>query len=248
MCGGGVYVARKTKRSGDWDREGHIRVHLNIEQKQFSQPAKEMTNTRPRGLRIWYTLLPLKGQCHEMDIFWGSKIYNQYALGRRWWFYQYKLFECCYEINYLIILKMLTKTLFIISYILIGRCSRAPSPRWLQLSQAAFDICFFRVNIAAVRSLKWVIINKKQTWLLFFQQQGINIFMNHQRIYRKYLFNIIDLQNNYSSYDPIPLSRQWTLLSLKHTVLIPHYRGYTAQLHLPLLFLVLWYSSRSLGD
>jgi len=40
---------------GDWDREGHIRVHLNIEQKQFSQPTKEMTNTRPSGLRIWYT-------------------------------------------------------------------------------------------------------------------------------------------------------------------------------------------------
>ncbi len=55
MCGGGVYVARKTKRSGDWDKEGHIRVHLNIERQQFSQPAKETTNTRPRGLRIWYT-------------------------------------------------------------------------------------------------------------------------------------------------------------------------------------------------
>jgi hypothetical protein len=50
-----VYVAGKTKRSGDWDKEGHIRVHLNIEQQQFSQPTKEMTNTRPRGLRIWYT-------------------------------------------------------------------------------------------------------------------------------------------------------------------------------------------------
>ena len=55
MCGGGGYVAGKTKRSGDWDQEEHIRVHLNIEQKQFSQPTKEMTNTRPRGLRIWYT-------------------------------------------------------------------------------------------------------------------------------------------------------------------------------------------------
>jgi hypothetical protein len=90
MCGGGVYVAGKTQRSGDWDKEGHIRVHLNIEQKQFSQPTKEMTNTRPRGLRIWYKLLlipalrtglylepmsfevkswicaSLKGQCHEI--------------------------------------------------------------------------------------------------------------------------------------------------------------------------------------
>ena len=48
-------MAGKTKRSGDWDREGHIRVHLKIERQQFSQPTKEMTNARPRGLRIWYT-------------------------------------------------------------------------------------------------------------------------------------------------------------------------------------------------
>jgi hypothetical protein len=47
-------VAGKTKRSGDWDREGHIRVHLKIEQEQFSQPTTEMTKARPRGLRIWY--------------------------------------------------------------------------------------------------------------------------------------------------------------------------------------------------
>jgi hypothetical protein len=53
--GGGGYVAGKTKRSGDWDREEHIRVHLNIERQQFSQPTKELTNTRPRGLWIWYT-------------------------------------------------------------------------------------------------------------------------------------------------------------------------------------------------
>jgi hypothetical protein len=53
--GGGVqYVAGKTKRSGDWDKEGHIRVHLNIEQQQSSQPTKELTNPRPGGLRIWY--------------------------------------------------------------------------------------------------------------------------------------------------------------------------------------------------
>ena len=57
MCGGvggGGYVAGKPKRSGDWDKEGHIRAQLNIEQQQFSQPPKYMTNTRPRGLRIWY--------------------------------------------------------------------------------------------------------------------------------------------------------------------------------------------------
>ena len=52
--GGGGYVAGKTKRSGDWGKEEHIRVHLNIERQQFSQPTKEMANARPRGLRIWY--------------------------------------------------------------------------------------------------------------------------------------------------------------------------------------------------
>ncbi|MFN9907389.1 MAG: hypothetical protein ACK56F_14925 [bacterium] len=53
--GGGVCVAGKTKRSGDWGKEEHIRVQLNIERQQFSQPTKEMTNARPRGLLIWYT-------------------------------------------------------------------------------------------------------------------------------------------------------------------------------------------------
>jgi hypothetical protein len=33
-------VAGNTKRSVDWDREGHIKVRLNIEQQQFSQPTK----------------------------------------------------------------------------------------------------------------------------------------------------------------------------------------------------------------
>jgi hypothetical protein len=30
--GGGGYVAGKSKRSGDWGKEGHIRAQLNIEQ------------------------------------------------------------------------------------------------------------------------------------------------------------------------------------------------------------------------
>jgi len=34
------YVAGKSKRSGDWGKEGHIRAQLNIEQQQFSQPPK----------------------------------------------------------------------------------------------------------------------------------------------------------------------------------------------------------------
>jgi hypothetical protein len=60
MCGGGGYVAGKSKRSGDWGKEEHIRVQLNIERQQFSQPTKELTNTRPRGLRIWYKIFPEK--------------------------------------------------------------------------------------------------------------------------------------------------------------------------------------------
>ena len=48
-------MAGKTKRSGDWGKEEHIRAQLNIEQQQFSQPTKEITNARPRGLRIWYS-------------------------------------------------------------------------------------------------------------------------------------------------------------------------------------------------
>ncbi len=50
-------MAGKTNRSGDWGKEEHIRVQLNIERQQFSQPTKEMANARPRGLRIWYKIL-----------------------------------------------------------------------------------------------------------------------------------------------------------------------------------------------
>jgi hypothetical protein len=56
QCVGGGYVAGKPKRSGDWGKEEHIRVQLNIERQQFSQPTKEMANARPRGLRIWYII------------------------------------------------------------------------------------------------------------------------------------------------------------------------------------------------
>jgi hypothetical protein len=55
VWGGGGYVAGKTKRSGDLGKEEHIRVQLNIERQEFSQPTKGMANARPRGLRIWYT-------------------------------------------------------------------------------------------------------------------------------------------------------------------------------------------------
>ncbi len=79
-------MAGKTKRSGDGDREGHIRVHLNIEQKQFSQPAKEMTNTRPRGLRIWYNrileawekLIHEKNLKSKISLHTHSNINNKY--------------------------------------------------------------------------------------------------------------------------------------------------------------------------
>jgi hypothetical protein len=79
---GGVYGAGKTKRSGDRDREGHIRVNLNIEWQQFSQPTKEMTNTRPRGLRIWYNLFRA---LHTMEIiFWLDGPYSIITLTREW--------------------------------------------------------------------------------------------------------------------------------------------------------------------
>jgi hypothetical protein len=41
VCGGGGGMwPGKTKRSGDWGKEGHIRAQLNIEKQQFSQPLK----------------------------------------------------------------------------------------------------------------------------------------------------------------------------------------------------------------
>jgi hypothetical protein len=75
--GGGGYVAGNTKRSGDWGREGHIRVHLKIDQKQFSQPTKEMTNTRPSGLRIWYTAFFSSSTVLDLaPVLQLNKIYN----------------------------------------------------------------------------------------------------------------------------------------------------------------------------
>ncbi len=89
MCGGGGYVAGKTRRSGDWGREEHIRVQLNIERQQFSQPTEEMANARPRGLRIWYNAYwsgtdvhPDHRHQHEHQFFYFSNVnfvYPQHA-------------------------------------------------------------------------------------------------------------------------------------------------------------------------
>jgi hypothetical protein len=89
--GGGCMWPGKTKGSGDRDREEHIRVHLNIERQQFSQPTKEMTNTRPRGLWIWYNWF-----CHQgyhffkpfvSDLTQGWAKIGHYPISARktWW-------------------------------------------------------------------------------------------------------------------------------------------------------------------
>ena len=76
-------------------------------------------------------------------------------------------------LNYLLILKMLTKTLLKTSFSVIGRCSLVPISHWLQgkctrinLSKVASSIilqnhrrlpvCLFSVKIAALGSLKRV--------------------------------------------------------------------------------------------
>ncbi len=52
LWGGGGCMAGNTQSPGDWVREEQGRVQRK--QKQLSQPTKGMTNTRPRGLGIWY--------------------------------------------------------------------------------------------------------------------------------------------------------------------------------------------------
>ena len=57
MCGGGVYVwLGKPKGPGEvtgTGRNGESSTRI-----EMTLPAtKEMTNTRPRGLRIWYTII-----------------------------------------------------------------------------------------------------------------------------------------------------------------------------------------------
>ncbi len=53
--------------------------------------------------------------------------------------------------------------------------------------------------------IMWFQKSKLKRWLRIFQHEGNKKRKNHQRTYRKYLFNIIGLQVEYSSRDPIPL-------------------------------------------
>ncbi len=82
-----------------------------------------------------------KGQCHEMDIFWRSKHFNQYFLRMRWWFprsfktFHYPIqllnFSLCLW-NHWLILKMLTGTLPRIPFFVIVRCPLVLTSHWLQ--------------------------------------------------------------------------------------------------------------------
>ncbi len=110
--------------------------------------------------------LLLKGQCHEMDIFF--EVLNI-------------LCADCFQLltfylllwNYLLIFKMFTKTLLRIPFSVTGRCSLVPTSRWLHgkcarinLLQATsgiflqdhrrLPVSIFSVKIAAVGSLKMV--------------------------------------------------------------------------------------------
>ncbi len=82
------------------------------------------------------------GQCHEMDIFFIKfKHFNQYFLCLRWWFSRsFKSFSPSYTIiNFLFAslkllpnFEMLTATLLIIAFSVIGGCSPVSTPHWLQ--------------------------------------------------------------------------------------------------------------------
>jgi hypothetical protein len=115
--------------------------------------------------------------------FWRSKHFNLYFLCMRWWFSRsFKSFSLynkiikffsCFVWNCLLILKMLTETLFKTPFSVIGRCSLVPTSHWLRgkcakinLSQAAsglilqhhrrLPVSIFRDKIAALGSLKRV--------------------------------------------------------------------------------------------
>jgi hypothetical protein len=57
----------------------------------------------------------------------------------------------------------------------------------------------FKINKTFQRS-------KLKLWVWIVHQQGNKNCNNHKRMYKKYLFNIIRLQQKYSSFDTIPLS------------------------------------------
>ena len=52
---GGGGVCGRENQEVRWLGQRGTYQSLNIERQQFSQPTKELTNTRPRGLWIWYT-------------------------------------------------------------------------------------------------------------------------------------------------------------------------------------------------
>ncbi len=97
-----------------------------------------------------HLLSSLKGQCHEMDIFWEglTKHLHQYFLCMRWWFSRsFKGFLPPYTfylllLNYLLIYTMLIETLLRIPFSAFGKCSLVPTSRWLQ--ETAHELNFHR--------------------------------------------------------------------------------------------------------
>jgi hypothetical protein len=106
-----------------------------------------------RFLQEWTPSKPLsrylKGQCHEMDIFFKFKHFNQYFLCMRCWFSRsFKSFSLPYTIiNFLFpslklltYFKMLTGTLLIIAFSVIGQCSPVSTPHWMQEKCARINL------------------------------------------------------------------------------------------------------------
>ncbi len=60
-------------------------------------------NAQIQSLNSKYKAYKLQGQCHEIDIFWRSKHFNQYILCMRWWFSRsfQKLFTNLYYLKLL---------------------------------------------------------------------------------------------------------------------------------------------------
>ncbi len=108
-------------------------------------------------------------------------------------------------------LKMLTETFLIIPFSVIGRCSPASSPYWLQWKCAKLTcqrrlsgwflqdhrrlpFCIFRYKNCCFRASEegnWMIIKIYKLNFVLFTTMQQKIVKNHLCLYRKSLFNII---------------------------------------------------------
>ncbi len=94
----------------------------------------------------------LKGQCHEMDIFWRSKHFIQYLLFAclRWRFSRF--FKSFFSLLYTIItflfasLKLLTNAYLLrVTLSVIGRCSLVPNSQELTFHMG-LPVWFYRIT------------------------------------------------------------------------------------------------------